>query len=214
MRVEKPEHTVFLPELILSELLEGDYPAWRQDTQRESIEWVIVVLRNFFKAPNPWLGILNMDNRLLHQREMEDSGHVASWACNVLRGALKASPAASVCFNDACVPVLHTMAFRGAEEALEAFLKALRREFGEVLATIYVSDTWTKDEVVHHIQQFEKTNLARSTRCTAVRVLTKHPILFGGMVYASAFALAALRLQWMERRTRLMINAGVIPTFR
>ena len=214
MRVGKPEHTVFLPELILSELLEGDYPAWKQDTQRESIEWVIVVLRNFFKAPNPWLGILNMDNRLLHQREMDDSSHVASWACNVLGCALKRSPAASVRFKDACIPVLHTMAFRGAEEELEAFLKSLRWEFGEVLATIYVSEAWTRHEVVQHIQQFEKTNLARSTRCTAARVLTKHPILFGGMVYASAFALASLRLQWMERRTKLMMDAGVIPTFR
>jgi len=214
MRIEKPEHTVFFPELILSELLEGDYPAWKSDTQRESIEWVIVSLRNFFKAPNPWLAILNTDNRVVHQREMDDSSHVASWACNVLGRALKRSPAASVRFKDACVPVLHTMAFRGAEEELEAFLKALRSEFGQVLAAIDLPDAWTRHEVVHQIQQFEKTNLARSTRCTAARVLTKHPILFGGMVYASAFALAALRLQWMERRTKLMMDAGVIPTFR
>jgi hypothetical protein len=106
------------------------------------------------------------------------------------------------------------MAFRGAEEELEAFLKALRWEFGEVLDTINLNDAWTRSEVVHLIQQFEQTNLARISRCTAARVLTKHPILFGGMVYASAFALASLRLQWMERRTKLMMDAGVVPTFR
>lgn len=214
MRLDKPEHTVLFPEPVLLELLENNYPDWRRDTQRESIEWVIVALRNFFKAPNPWLGILDMDNHVMHQREMDDSCHVASWACNALQRALKRSSAASVRFTDACVPVLHTMAFRGAEEELEAFLKSLRWEFGEVLDTIDLNDAWTRTEVVNLIQQFEQTNLARISRCTAARVLTKHPILFGGMVYASAFALASLRLQWMERRTKLMMDAGVIPTFR
>lgn len=214
MRVEKPEHTVLFPEPVILELLQNNYPPWKRDTQRESVEWVIVAMRNFFNAPNPWLGILDVDNHALHQREMDDSGHVASWACKLLRSALKRSSAASVRFKDACIPVLHTTAFRGAEEELEAFLKSLRWEFGEVLNTIDLSDAWDRHEVVHHIQQFENTNLARSTRRTAARVLTKHPILFGGLVYASAFALASLRLQWMERRTKLMMDAGVIPTFR
>jgi len=214
MHVAKPEHTVLFPEPVLLELLEGDYPDWRRDTQRESIEWVILALRNFFKAPNPWLGILDVDNRLLHQREIDDSGHAASWACDVLRGTLKKSPDASVRFTDACVPVLHTLAFRGAEQELKAFLKSLRWEFREVLDTINLNNAWTRYEVVQLVQQFEQTNLARISRCAAARVLTKHPILFGGMVYASAFALASLRLQWMERRTKLMMDAGVVPIFR
>lgn len=214
MRIEKPEHTVFLPELVLSELLPDDYPAWKRDTQRESIEWVMVVLQRYFKAPKPRGCILNMDNQMLHQREMDDSIHVASWACNVLRGALKRSSDCSVRFKDACVPVLRNLAFRGAEEELEAFLKSLRCEFGEVLAAIDVSEAWSRHDLVQHVQSFEKNGLGRSTRCTAARVLTRHPILFGGMIYASAFALAALRLQWMERRTKLMMDAGVIPTFR
>mgnify|MGYP001233104814 CR=1 FL=1 len=214
MHVAKPEHTVFTPELVLSELLEGNYPNWKRDTQRESVEWVIVSMRRFFKVSRPRGCILNADNQIMHEREMGDSGHVALWACNVLRGALDKSSSVPVRFKDACVPVLHTLAFRGAEEELEAFLKSLRLEFGEVLATIDLTDAWTRHEVVHLIQQFEQTNLARISRCAAARVLTKHPILFGGMVYASAFALASLRLQWMEQRTKLMMDAGVVPIFR
>ena len=214
MRVAKPEHTVFTPELVCSELLQDDYPPWKKDTHRESVEWVMSALRNFFKAPKRRGCILNLDNQILHQHEMDDSRYVALWACNALQRVLKGASATTVCFQDACVPVLHTMAFRGAEGELKAFLKTLRSEFAEVLATIDLSDSWTREEVVQNIQQFEKKSLPRSTRCTAARVLTQHPILFGGMVYASAFALAALRLQWMERRTKLMMDAGVIPTFR
>ena len=214
MRIEKPKHTVFTPELVISELLQDDYPPWKKDTHRESVEWVMRALKDFFDAPKRRGCILNLDNQMLHQKEMEDSRHVASWVCSALKGVLKGNSTSSVRFQDACVPVLHTMAFRGAETELQAFLKMLRSEFAEVLATIDLSNQWTREEVVQHIHQFEKKDLPRSTRCTAARVLTKHPILFGGMVYASAFALASLRLQWMERRTKLMMDAGVIPIVR
>jgi hypothetical protein len=214
MCTEKPKHTMFLPESVLAELLECNYPSWKRDTQRESVEWVMASMKNFFGAPNPWLGIHSTDECVVHQREMDDSGHVALWACNVLQSKLKESPNTSAIFKDACIPVLRAVAFRGADKDLEKFLKSLEWEFAQVLATIDLSEQWSRYDAVHHIHQFEKTNLARSARTTAARVLTKHSILFGGMVYASAFALAALRLQWMERRTKLMMDVGVIPIFR
>ena len=89
-------------------------------------------------------------------------------------------------------------------------------EFDEAIAHVEVpSGLWVrKCDVVRGLHVYEQVHLARNVRCTAIRVLSRHPILFGGMVYACAFALAFLRLRWMEKRTRILMSIGVIPEFR
>ena len=156
--------------------------------------------------------IVNAENQLLHQNELDDSKKANEWVCGVLKGA---EPRPRL-FVELCVPLLHSLAFRGDADALEKFLRCLIDEFDEAVAHVEVpSGLWVrKSDVVRGLQLYERVHLARNVRCTSIRVLARHPILFGGMVYACAFALAFLRLRWMEKRTHMLLKIGVIPEFR
>jgi hypothetical protein len=153
---------------------------------------------------------------MLHEHELDDSKQLSLWACTVIENAVTALPTQPQRFIDVCLPMLRNIAFRGAEEALDSFLSCLIDEFDQVIAHVEVPEgLWVrKCDVVRGLHVYERVHIARNARCTATRALTRHPILFGGMVYACAFALAYLRLRWMERRTRLLMGIGVIPTFR
>ena len=156
--------------------------------------------------------IVNAENQGLHQNELDDSRKASEWACGVLKDA-----ASRPClFAELCVPLLHSLAFRGDADALNRFMIRLVGEFDEAIAHVEVpSGLWVrKCDVVRGLHVYEQVHLARNVRCTAIRVLSRHPILFGGMVYACAFALAFLRLRWMEKRTRILMSIGVIPEFR
>ena len=214
MLVVKTRHSVFLPELVLSELLVNNFPSWRRETQLESVRWMIKRLRNFFTAHRPRGGIVNSRNQLLYENEVSDSRHITLWSCTVLVDTLKHAVVHPTLFAQACTPVLYNLAFRGEEKELMAFLQTLRDEFDRASACIGCEDHWHKRDIVHHVHQFEAHGLARVARCTARRALAQHSILFGGMVYACAFSLAFVRLLWMDRRTQLLMNHGIIPMFR
>ena len=216
MFVEKSKHSIFLPELVLPDLLPDDYPPWKRETEGESVAWIARTLRRYFAAPRRRGCIVNSENQMLHQHELDDGRQLSLWACTVLEKAIGAEPGRARLFIDVCVPVLHNLAFRGEEERLKSFLSALVDDFDQALAHVEVpTGLWvTKGDVVRGLHVYERVHVARNARCTATRVLTRHPILFGGMAYACAFALAYLRLRWMERRTRLLVSIGVVPEFR
>jgi hypothetical protein len=212
MLLEKPQHSIFLADLVLSDLLPDHFPPWREDTELESVRWLCKATRQFFAVRKRRGCIVNADNQLLHQNELDDSRQASEWVCGVLKDA-----ASRPCFfTELCVPLLHSLAFRGDAGALEGFMARLVGEFDEAIAHVEVpSGLWvTKCDVVRGLHVYEQVHLARNVRCTAIRVLARHPILFGGMVYACAFTLAFLRLRWMERRTRILMSIGVIPEFR
>lgn len=214
MLLEKSEHSIFLPELLLSNLLADNFPEWGKETQRESAEWVIRTLRGFFATPKQRGAIVNTDNQLLHQAEMNDSKHATLWSCTVLQRSIDARATAHFRFVDVCVPVLRNLAFRGDEDKLTQFLHSLRHEFETQVSDINLGRWWLNAEAVQGVRRFERTRLSRDARTVASRVLRSHNILFGGMVYASAFSLAFIRLVWMERRTRMLIDRGLVPMFR
>lgn len=216
MLVEKTKHSIFLPELVLSELLPDDFPPWKRETETESVTWVTRALRRYFASPRRRGCIINTENQLLHQHELDDARQLCLWACTVLEKAVGAEPARPRLFIDACVPVLHNLAFRGEEERLKGFLVSLVTDFDNALAHVEVpTGLWVrKGDVVRGLHVYERVHVARNARCTATRVLARQPILFGGMAYACAFALAFLRLRWMEKRTRILMSMGVIPEFR
>jgi len=216
MLVEKAEHSIFLPELVLPDLLPDDYPPWKRETESESVAWICRALRRYFAAPKRRGCIVSFKNQLLYQHELDDARHLCLWACTVLEGSTRNEPGRPRLFIDACVPVLHNIAFRGDEAALNSFLCGLIADFDRGIAHVEVpTGLWVrKGDVVRGLNVYERVHVARNARCTATRVLTRHPILFGGMVYACAFALAFLRLRWMEKRTHLLTSMGVIPEFR
>jgi len=216
MMIEKTPHSIFLPELVLPDLLPNDYPPWRHDTELESVAWIAKSLRRYFAASNCRGCIVNSKNQLLHEHELEDARQLSLWACAVLERATRSVVTRSRLFIDVCVPVLHNTAFRGAEDLLRSFLRSLVDDFDKVLEHVEVPvGLWVrKCDVLRGLHVYERVHIARNARCTATRVLTRHPVQFGGMAYACAFALAYLRLRWMEKRTKMLIDIGVIPTFR
>ena len=216
MFVEKSKHSIFLPELVLPDLLPDDYPPWKRETETESVAWIARTLRRYFAAPRRRGCIVNSENQMLHQHELDDARQLCLWACTVLEKAVDTEPGRTRLFIDVCVPVLHNLAFRGEEERLKSFLTCLVADFDQALAHVEVpTGLWvTKGDVVRGLHVYERVHVARNARCTATRVLSRHPILFGGMAYACAFALAYLRLRWMEKRTRLLMSIGVVPEFR
>ena len=216
MLVEKPKYSIFLPELVLSDLLPDHFPHWKEDTEVESIQWLCKATRQFFAVRKRRGCIVNSENQLLHQNELDDSKQANEWVCSVLQDAAKTAPTQPRLFVEVGVPMLHSLAFRGDADGLERFLMCLIEEFDKAIAHVEVpSGLWVrKCDVVRGLHVYERVHLARNVRCTSTRVLARHPILFGGMVYACAFTLAFLRLRWMEKRTRLLMSIGVIPTFR
>lgn len=214
MLAEKTEHSIFVPDLVLSALLPDRFPQWKRCVQVESLQWLIRATEEFFDDPKCAGCIVSADNQLLHDREVGDSRHLTRWACSLVRIRVCSANSRDTLFTEVAIPVLRNVAFRGAEEDMEAFLLTLRQEFEVVLKTVQLNPTWFKYEAVKAINGFENTKLARSARSVAARALGKHAVLFGGMVYACAFALAFLRLIWMDRKTLILMKLGVVPSFR
>ena len=214
MLAEKTEHSIFVPELVLAALLPNGFPSWKRCVQVESLQWLVRVTEEFFAAPRCTGCIVNADNQLLHEREVGDSRHLTRWACGLVRTRVCSAHSRDTLFTEVAIPVLRNVAFRGADDLMKRFLEALRSEFEVVLKTIRFNPNWFKYEAVRAINAFENTKLPHNARCISARVLGRHAILFGGMVYASAFALAFLRLMWMDRKTLMLLKLGVVPSFR
>ena len=213
MLAEKTRYSIFMPDLVLSTLLPDHFPPWKQCVQLESLQWIVKSTQRFFKNRRCCGCIVHADNQLLHEREIKDSKHVTLWACAVLQSGIGQTATSNSLFAEVAVPVLRNVAFRGSSDNLVLFLEALRNEFEQAAAALHINPTWLKHEAVIAINTFETSKLARSARCASARVLAQHAVLFGGMVYASAFALAFLRILWMDRKTQLLTKIGVLPRF-
>lgn len=214
MLATKTRHSIFVPELVLAALLPGDYVQWKRCVQVESLQWLVRCTEQFFENPRCAGCIVSADNQLLHDREVDDSRHITQWARTLVHARVCAASSRDTLFSEVAVPVLRNVAFRGADEDMQQFLQMLRQEFEVVLKTVQLNPTWFKHEAVKAINCFESTKLPRSARSISARVLAKHAILFGGMVYACAFSLAFLRLLWMDRKTLILMKLGVVPRFR
>lgn len=214
MLPEKTKHSIFLPELVLGTLLSDNFPQWKKDIQLESIRWVVNAMTQVFKSRTLAVCFVNSDNQLLYNAEVKDSKHITVWACGLLKSATKAALSNDFHFLEVCIPTLRNLAFRDAEEELLQFLRDLRSEFDLILTKMCMNPVWFKNEAVQVLNKFETDKLPRHARCTSARVLGRHNILFGGMVYASAFSLAFIRLLWMDKKTEVLLNIGVIPNFR
>lgn len=214
MLAQKTSHSIFLPDLVLAALLPEGYPQWKRCVQTESLQWLVRCTQHFFDNPRCAGCIVNVENHLLHEREVNDSRQLTQWACGLVRARVCNAKSLDSLFSDVAVTVLSNVAFRGADENMCAFLEGLRSEFEVVLRTVQLNPTWFKHEAVKAINSFEHTKLPRSARCISARVLRRCPVLFGGMVYACAFALAFLRLMWMDRKTLMLMKLGVVPSFR
>lgn len=214
MLAEKTRHSIFLPEFVLVALLPDAFPQWKRCVQVESLQWLVSCTQQFFDPPQRSGCILHAENQLLHEREIGDSRHLTNWACSLLHARTCTAQSRDTLFDEVAVPVLLNVAFRGADNEMEQFLQSLRHEFKLILKTVELNPTWFKHEAVKAINSFENTKLPRSARSVSARVLGKHTILFGGMVYACGFSLAFLRLMWMDHKTQMLMNLGVVPTFR
>ena len=214
MLAQKTPHSIFLPDLVLAALLPEGYPKWKRCIQTESLQWVARCTQQFFTNPRCAGCIVNTDNQILHEHEVSDSRHITQWACGLLRTRARHAKSYEVLFSEVAVAVLRNVAFRGADGHMNAFLEELRSEFEMVLRTVQLNPIWFKHEAVQAINSFENTKLPRSARCVSARVLGRHSVLFGGMVYACAFALAFLRLMWMDRKELICLKLGVVPNFR
>ena len=214
MLATKTQHSIFVPELVLAALLPGDYPQWKRCVQVESLQWLVRCTEQFFENPRCAGCIVSADNQLLHDREVGDSRHLTRWASSLVHARVCTANSRDTLFVEVAVPVLLNVAFRGADDDMRQFLQSLRHEFELVLKTVKLNPTWFKHEAVRSINCFESTRLPRSARRISARVLGRHTILFGGMVYACAFSLAFLRLLWMDRKTLILMKLGVVPRFR
>ena len=145
MILEKPKHSIFLPELVLSDLLPDHFPNWRRETEVESLQWLCSATRQFFAVRKRRGCIVNAENQMLHQNELDDSRQANEWVRGVLQDAAKATPGQSRLFVETCVPLLHSLAFRGDEPALERFLLSLVEEFDKAIAHVEVpSGLWVR----------------------------------------------------------------------
>ena len=214
MLVEKTAHSILVPDLVLAGLLPEGFPPWRRCVQVESLQWLLHATEQFFERPRCAGCIVNADNQLLHEREIGDSRQLTRWASSLVRARVCSARSRDALFSEVAVTVLRNVAFRGAEACMQAFLRTLRDEFEPVLKTVELNPAWFKHEAVKAINCFENTKLARNARAVSARVIGKHPVLFGGMVYACAFSLAFLRLLWMDRKTVMLMQLGVVPSFR
>lgn len=214
MLATKTQHSIFVPELVLAALLPEDYPQWKRCVQVESLQWLVRCTEQFFENPRCAGCIVSADNQLLHDREVGDSRHLTRWTSSLVHARVCTANSRDTLFVEVAVPVLLNVAFRGADDDMRQFLQSLRHEFELVLKTVKLNPTWFKHEAVRSINCFENTKLPRSARSISARVLGRHAILFGGMVYACAFSLAFLRLLWMDRKTLILMKLGVIPRFR
>ena len=214
MLAQKTPHSIFLPDLVLAALLPEGYPKWKRCVQTESLQWVTRCTQQFFKNPRCAGCIVNTDNQILHEHEISDSRHITQWACGLLRTRTRHAKSYEALFSEVAVAVLRNVAFRGEDDHMKAFLEDLRSEFELVVQTVQLNPIWFKHEAVKAITSFENTKLPRSARCVSARVLGRHSILFGGMVFTCAFALAFLRLMWMDRKELILLKLGVVPSFR
>ena len=214
MLAEKTPHSIFVPELVLAALLPEDFPRWKRCVQVESLQWLLQCMEMFFENPRCAGCIVSADNQLLHDREISDSQQLTRWANTLVRSRVCGAQSRSALFTEVATTVLSNVAFRGADNALASFLKALRAEFECVAQTLIFNPVWFKHEAVKAINAFEHTELPRNARAVSARVIAKHPILFGGMVYACAFSLAFVRLLWMDYKTLILMKLGVVPSFR
>lgn len=214
MLAEKTPHSIFAPELVLATLLPEGFPPWKRCVQVESLQWLLSATQQFFEH-RPCAGcIVSADNQLLHDREIGDSRQLTRWASTLVRARICDAQSRETLFCEVATTVLHNVAFRGAEECMERFLTTLRNECELVLATVEFNPTWFKHECVKALNSFENDKLPLRARSVSARALGKHKILFGGMVYACAFALAFVRLMWMDRKTLMLMRLGVVPSFR
>ena len=214
MLAEKTPHSIFVPELVLAALLPEGFPPWKRCVQVESLQWLLLCMEQFFENRRCAGCIVSADNQLLHDREISDSQQLTRWASSLVRARVCSAQSRDTLFAEVATTVLRNVAFRGADDAMEAFLRMLRDEFEGVLKTLHFNPTWFKHEAVKAINSFELTKLPRNARAVSARVISKHPILFGGMVYACAFSLAFIRLLWMDRKTVMLMKLGVVPSFR
>lgn len=214
MLAEKTRHSIFVPNLVLAALMPEGFPLWKRCVQVESLQWLVQCTQKFFENPRCAGCIVHADNQLLHEREVGDSRHLTHWACSLVHARVAHASSRDTLFVEVAVPVLLNVAFRGADGDMKQFLQALHHEFELVLKTVQLNPVWFKHEAVKAINLFETSKLPRSVRSVSASVLSKHAILFGGMVYACAFALGYLRLMWMERKTLMLMQLGVVPKFR
>lgn len=214
MLVEKTQHSMFMPDLVLSTLLPEHFPPYTKSLQLESLKWIVTSTRRFFKNSRCFGCIVNTDNQFLHQREIDDSKHVTLWACSVLQRGISQTTTSESVFYDLAVPMLRNVAFRGRDGDLALFLQSLRDEFERGVTALHINDKLFKHEVVTAINTFETYKLARIVRCASARVLGQNAVLFGGMVYTGAFSLAFLRILWMDRKAQILTRIGALPTFR
>ena len=214
MLAEKTPHSIFVPELVLATLLPEGFPPWKRCVQVESLQWLLSATEQFFEH-QPCAGcIVSADNHLLHDREIGDSRQLTRWASTLVRARMCDAQSRETLFWEVATTVLHNVAFRGADDCMEGFLTALRKECELMLETLKLDATWFKHECVKAINAFENDKLPLGARSVSARVIGRHKILFGGMVYACAFALAFVRLVWMDRKTLMLMRLGVVPSFR
>tara|TARA_X000001036_G_scaffold362978_1_gene346701 strand:- start:758 stop:1423 length:666 start_codon:yes stop_codon:yes gene_type:complete len=214
MLVDKPEHSLFLPDLVVGELLPKTFPPRRGDNaQLDSLQWLITASRAFVASSSLLrLGRAgNFEAQPLQQREVDDTRHLTVWAASVMQPALKTKSPRPTLFIDEALPMLRNLAFRHSENALIKYLQTLRYEFYEVMhGALQINPAKeTKASALELLKHFETADLPRYARTTVSRALARSKVLFGGMIFACAFSLAMIRLIWMERKVELCDRMGI-----
>ena len=222
MLVDKPEHSLLLPDLVVADLLPGRFPEDRGRIQRESLQWLLRAIRAVCKGSS----LLARSSRgiqsgaqALWECEMADSRHTTAWAASVIDSAIRSSMAhacgeRNTLFADVTLPLMRSLAFPGDEESLVKLLQTLRYEFDQVLNKLTIVRATTKTQALTEMAFFETQDLPRHARTTVARALARSPVRFGGMVYACAFSLAILRLGWAQRKAELCTRLRIVTTGR
>ena len=221
MLVEKPEHSLLLPDLVVADLLPGCFPADRGRIQRESLQWLLRAIRDIFKKSTLMRASRGIESgaQALWECEVADSRHATAWAASVLESSIRSAMAhareeRNTLFADVTLPLMRSLAFRGNEEKLVKLLQTLRYEFDLILNKLTIVRAVTKTQALTEMAFFEHQALPRHARTTVARALTQCPVHFGGMVYACAFSLALLRLGWAQWKAELCERLCIVTKGR
>jgi hypothetical protein len=221
MIVDKPEHSLLLPDLVVADLLPGRFPEDRGRVQRESLQWLLRAIRAVCKGSSMARSSRGIQSgaQALWECEVADSRHTTAWAASVIDSSIRGATAyargeRNTLFADVTLPLMRSLAFPGEEDQLIKLLQTLRYEFDQVLNKLTIVRATTKTQALTEMALFEIHDLPRHARTTVSRALARCPVRFGGMVYACAFSLAILRLGWEQRKAELCARLHIVTKGR
>ena len=221
MLVDKPQHSLLLPDLVVAALLPERFPPDRGRLQHESLKWLLQATHAALRTSSVTrcTRSLGSDKQALWECEVADSRQAAKWTASVLQSVIRSTTKhpggeSDTFYVDVTLPLMRSLVFRGNEEGLIQLLKTLRSELDQVLNQLTITRATTKTQALTEMAFFEYHDLPRHARAMVARTFARIPVHFGGMIYGCAFALALLRLGWAQWKTELCERMRIVTKGR